>query len=196
MGVLEFKESSDAALINLEDADIFQRMCTGSLSALAVIYQRYGSMVYRLALRMLQNSSEAEDLTQEIFLEFWQRKNYDSTRGTVVVFLLTLTRSRALNRIKKNRSHQHRLIQWLSNRGLSVGNTPFENASLEELSGHVTQALKALPDKQRLVLEMAYYDGLSQSEITERLKIPIGTVKSQSRRGLLKLRQLLEDWIE
>lgn len=196
MGAWDFKQTSDAALINLDDADVFQRMCTGCLSALEVIYQRYSAVVYRLALRILQNPSEAEDLTQEIFLEFWRKKNYDATRGTILVFLLTLTRSRAINRIQKNRSHQHRLTQWLSDRYLSVGNTPFENASLEELSSQVTQALKALPDKQRLVLEMAYYDGLTQSEITERLKIPIGTVKSQSRRGLLKLRQLLEDWIE
>ena len=196
MGALEFKESSDAALINLDDADVFQKMCTGSLSALEVIYQRYGAVVYRLALRILHNSSEAEDLTQEVFLEFWRKKNYDSTRGTVIVFLLTLTRSRALNRIKKNRCHQRRLTQWLSDRHALTSNAPFENASLEELSDQMTQALKTLPDKQRLVLEMAYYDGLSQSEITERLKIPLGTVKSQSRRGLLKLKQLLEDWIE
>ena len=195
MGAFDFVKSSDATLTHLEDADVFQVMRTGSLSALEILYKRYGEVVYRLALRILGNSHEAEDLTQEVFLEFWRKQKYDPARGTVIVFLLTMTRSRALNRLRKNRSHQERLTQWLSDRSLLSDNAPFENASLEELSIQVKNALNALPTNQRLVLEMAYYDGLSQSEITKRLKLPIGTVKSQSRRGLLKLRHLLQDWI-
>lgn len=191
----EYRQSPDRALTDLEDGEIFQIMRSGSLSALEILYRRYGEAVYRLALRILGDSQEAEDLTQEIFLEFWRKQTYDPARGTVLVFLLTMTRTRAINRIKKNRSHQDRLAQWLRERQRPSGNVPFENASLQELSAQMTQALDALPPRQRLVLEMAYYEGLSQSEITERLKIPLGTVKSQSRRGLLRLRQLLQDWI-
>ncbi|MEM1310043.1 MAG: sigma-70 family RNA polymerase sigma factor [Cyanobacteria bacterium P01_H01_bin.153] len=196
MAALDFEASSDTALGNLEDADVFQVMRTGNLSALEILYQRYGEGVYRLALRILGNTQDAEDLTQEIFLEFWRKQGYDPARGTVIVFLLTMTRSRALNRIKKDRSGLYRLLHWQRDRSRPAKNVPFENATLEELSEQVKKALQALPDKQRLVLEMAYYDGLSQSEITQRLNIPMGTVKSQSRRGLLKLRQQLEDWIK
>ena len=195
MRAFEFTKPPSTTLNHLEDADVFQVMRRGSLSALEILYQRYGAAVYRLALRIVGNCQEAEDLTQDVFLEFWRQQTYDPDRGTVLVFLLTMTRSRALNRLKKNRSHRDRLTKWLSDRPLSSKNTPFENTSLEELSTQVTAALKTLPDKQRRVLEMAYYDGLSQSEITEHLNLPIGTVKSQSRRGLLKLRQLLQDWI-
>lgn len=195
MRVFEFIKPADTTLTYLEDDDVFQVMRRGSLSALAILYKRYGGAVYRLALRILGNCQEAEDLTQDIFLEFWRQQTYNPDRGTVLVFLLTMTRSRALNRLQKNRSHRDRLTQWLSERPLSSQNVPFENTSLEELSAQVTAALNTLPAKQRRVLEMAYYDGLSQSEITERLDLPIGTVKSQSRRGLLKLRTLLQDWI-
>ncbi|MEM9117742.1 MAG: sigma-70 family RNA polymerase sigma factor [Cyanobacteria bacterium P01_F01_bin.56] len=196
MGAFEFIKPADTTLNQLEDADVFQVMSRGSLSALEILYKRYGVAVYRLAFRILGNCQEAEDLTQDVFLEFWRRRAYNPDRGTILVFLLTMTRSRALNRLQKNRSHRDRLTQWLSDFSFSSHNAPFENTSLEELSAQMTAALNTLPVKQRRVLEMAYYDGLSQSEITQRLNLPIGTVKSQSRRGLLKLRQLLQDWID
>ncbi|MGF1461334.1 MAG: sigma-70 family RNA polymerase sigma factor [Leptolyngbyaceae cyanobacterium] len=192
---LQQMKSSEVTSTHVEDADVFQAMRSGSLSALETLYQRYGEAVYRLALRMLGNIQEAEDITQDIFVELWQKSSYDPTRGSMIVFLLTMTRSRVLNRLKRNHAHKVRLTQWLKEPQTSSRDTPFENASLEELSVQVTNALKALPDSQRLVLEMAYYDGLSQSEITKRLNIPIGTVKSQSRRSLLKLRKLLQDWM-
>lgn len=194
--VFELKPSSSTALTDLEDAEIVQVMRSGCLTALSILYQRYGKVVYRLALRILKNSDEAEDLTQDVFLTFWQTASYDPTRGTVVVFLLTMTRSRALNRIKRCKSHDQRLLRWERMRSPNPHSAPFENATLEDLSGCVSRAMEALPDNQRRVLEMAYYDGLSQSEITQRLNLPLGTVKTRSRLGLLKLRQLLKDWME
>lgn len=194
--VFELKASSETALTGLEDAEIVQVMRSGCLTALSILYQRYGTAVYRLALRILKNAAEAEDLTQDVFLTFWQTANYDPTRGTVVVFLLTMTRSRALNRIKRYKSHNQRLLQWQQTRSPGTHTAPFENATLDALSEQVSEALEALPDNQRRVLEMAYYDGLSQSEITQRLNLPLGTVKTRSRLGLLKLRQLLKDWMD
>lgn len=190
------KDASKVTLIDLEDAEVFQVMRAGCLSALEILYKRYGEAVYRLALRILGSVQEAEDLTQEVFLTFWRTQTYDPTRGTMVVFLLTMTRSRALNRLKQMRSHHQRLLRWQQDWACRGGDLPFENATLEEISTQVSKALKALPESQRLVLEMAYYDGLSQSEITQRLKIPLGTVKSQSRRGLLRLRNLLKDCLD
>ena len=187
---------SSVASTDNEDIKVIQAMRSGDLSALRILYKRYGEAVYRLALRILGNSHEAEDLTQEVFLKFWRAETYDAARGSVLVFLLTMTRSRAINRLKQVQSQQKLLHQWQHNRSPNAPNPPLENASLKELSHHVSEALQALPDSQRQVLEMAYYDGLSQSEITEQLKIPLGTVKTRSRQGLLKLRQRLQDWIE
>jgi len=107
-----------------------------------------------------------------------------------------MTRSRAINRLNQVKSKQKLLQRWQHNQSPNSPNAPLENASLTELSHHVSEALQALPDNQRQVLEMAYYGGLSQSEITEQLKIPLGTVKTRSRQGLLKLKQLLKDWME
>ncbi|MEM9503860.1 MAG: sigma-70 family RNA polymerase sigma factor [Cyanobacteria bacterium P01_E01_bin.43] len=197
MGVSECQNTTTStALMTLADAEIAQAVSRGNLSALAILYRRYGSAVYRLACRILGSVDEAEDLTQEVFLAFWQGQGYDPSRGTVVVFLLTLTRSRALNRLKQVKAQQQRHWQWQQNQAPNSVRIPFENASLEELAQQVSEALTGLPDGQRRVLEMAYYDGLSQSEITKRLNLPLGTVKTRSRLGLLKLRELLKGWIE
>jgi RNA polymerase sigma-70 factor (ECF subfamily) len=188
--------SANMALTDYADIELLQALRSGNLAALKVFYHRYGEGVYRLALRMLGNAHEAEDLTQEVFLAFWRKNTYDPTRGSMLVFLLTMTRSRAINRLSQMRSQQKLLQRWQQNRPTNVTNAPLENASLTELSHHVSEALQALPDNQRQVLELAYYSGLSQSEITEQLNIPLGTVKTRSRQGLLKLRQLLKDWVE
>jgi RNA polymerase sigma-70 factor, ECF subfamily len=191
-----FAGSSNMALTDHDDATVIQAMRSGDLAALQVLYQRYGEGVYRLALRMLGNLHEAEDLTQEVFLTFWRKETYNPNRGSVLVFLLTMTRSRAINRLNQVKSKQKLLQRWHHHQSPNASNLPLENASLSELSHHVLEALQHLPDNQRQVLEMAYYEGLSQSEITKQLNIPLGTVKTRSRQGLLKLRQLLKDWVE
>ncbi|MBW4645075.1 MAG: sigma-70 family RNA polymerase sigma factor [Goleter apudmare HA4340-LM2] len=179
-----------------DDVTIVQAMKIGDLAALKVLYRRHGEGVFRLALRMLGNTHEAEDLTQEVFLSFWRKGAYDPSRGSVLVFLLTMTRSRAINRLNQVKSKQKLLQRWQQHQMPNTPNLPLEKASLEELSDHVSEALQQLTDTQRQVLEMAYYEGLSQSQITEQLNIPLGTVKTRSRQGLLKLRQFLKDWVE
>jgi RNA polymerase sigma-70 factor, ECF subfamily len=196
MQSVRFTGSSNMALADHEDATVIQAMRSGDLAALKVLYNRYGEAVYRLALRILGNNHEAEDVTQEIFLTFWRTETYDPSRGSLLVFLLTMTRSRAINRLNQMRAQRKLLQRWQHNHSPIMRNAPLENASLTELSHHVLEALQALPNSQRQVLEMAYYEGLSQSEITEHLKIPLGTVKTRSRQGLLKLRQLLKDWVK
>ena len=178
------------------DAEVFQALKSGNLSALGILYDRYGEVVYRLALRLLASTQEAEDLTQEVFLTFWRSCNYDPKRGSMIVFLTTMTRSRALNRLRQARSQQQLLQKWQRNCPNDSLNVPMENAFLTEISLIVNQAMQELPENQRQVLEMAYFDGLSQSEITDKLNIPLGTVKTRSRQALLKLRQLLKDLVE
>ncbi len=184
-------------LFKQTDAELFHALCDGDNQALAIFYDRYGEPVYRLSLRLLGNTQEAEDLTQEIFLAFWQKGAFNPQRGSLLTFLLILTRSRAIDCLRKRQSQQRVLERWGKNLAEDINYAcPMEMASIKEISEKVRLALGELPEPQRQALEMAYYEGMSQSEITNLLQIPLGTVKTRSRSGLLKLRQLLKDLVE
>jgi RNA polymerase sigma-70 factor, ECF subfamily len=175
------------------DIDVFQALKAGNPDALGIIYDRYGALVYRLALRILANKQEAEDLTQDIFISLTRNCSYDGKRGTMYTFLMVLTRSRAIDRIRKTRSQQQSLQKWSHLVTEQSPDNLMDKATNLEISGLVREALKTLPEKQRQVLEMAYYDGQSQSEIAKNLETPLGTVKSWARQGLLGMRKILKD---
>ena len=179
------------------DAELFRALKAGQSSALGVLYDRYASLVYKLAIRILANPQEAEDLTQEIFLTLWRSGKYNPDRGSLGSFLTTLTRSRAIDKLR-SRSTSLKFLQKLSQMMMTEtpAPTPFESASLSQRSQYVRDALAQLPDNKRQVLEMAYYEGLSQSEIAKQLNIPLGTIKTWARQALLKLRQNLKDLTE
>lgn len=178
------------------DAEVFQALRAGECYGMAILYDRYGELVYRLGLRILCNPQEAEDLTQEVFLLLNRTVAYDPKRGSMCAFLLTITRTRAIDRLRKGRSQQQFLQKWGRIEPVVSLSTPMENAASIEVSSRVKDALSTLPDSQRQILEMAYYDGHSQSEISQNLDIPLGTVKTRSRQGLLKLRNILKDLVE
>ncbi len=184
------------SLSNQTEAELFQALQAGDLSALSAIYDRYGEAVYRLALRILGNTSEAEDLTQEIFLAFWRSAKYDPNRGKMLIYLLTMTRSRAINRLHQKSSQQKLLQRCQRSIPTQTESNLMEKVSLGEVSQLISKALEEIPENQQQVLKMAYYEGLSQSEITEQLNIPLGTVKTRTRQGLLKLRKLLKDLVD
>ena len=192
-----FSGSFKPMLADESDLQVLTALRQGDTTALGIVYDRYGAAVYRLALRMLANSTEAEDLTQEVFLAFWRGVDkYDPDRGTLLVFLLTITRSRALNRFKQQGSQQN-LQQRVGNYLPRTNTNPgMEAVTLTELRERMGSALQALPIAQKQVLEMGYYQGKSQSEIAQELDLPLGTVKTRSRQGLLKLRQFLQDLVE
>jgi len=171
-------------------------MSQGQIKALDILYDRYSRLVYSIAYRILNSSEEAEDITQDVFLTLWRRNNYDPARGSLSSFLTTLTRSRAIDRLR-SKNARLRVVQRLQGivRSDSGSPSPLEQASIGERSQMIRTALSQLSESERQVLEIAYYEGLSQSEIAERLDIPLGTVKSRSRQGLLKLRQRLQDYV-
>jgi RNA polymerase sigma-70 factor, ECF subfamily len=176
------------------DLVVVNALQAGDDQALAEIYDRYGLMVYRLALKILQNETDAEDLTQEVFVTFWQGSNkYAVQRGALSTFLLLVTRSRALNKLRQSKSRQKLVEQYGHNSPRETLATGLDTAYLENLTDRMGTALANIPPEQRQTLEMAYYGGLSQSSIAEQLNIPLGTVKTRSRQGLLKLKKLLED---
>jgi RNA polymerase sigma-70 factor, ECF subfamily len=179
------------------DTELFLALKARQHAALEILYDRYVGLVYRLAQRILNNTQEAEDLTQEIFLNFWRNPTYNPDRGSLSTFLTTITRSRGIDRLRSRGSKNRFLQRWsqvMTNESSSL--TPFETASLLQRSEYLIDALAKLPDRQRQVLELAYYDGLSQSEIATRLNIPLGTVKTWSRQGLLNLRNNLQALLE
>ena len=190
-------DSSHTNQLLQTDAELFGALKAGQSSALGTLYDRYASLVYRLALRILANPQEAEDLTQEIFLTLWRSGNYNPARGSLSSFLTVMTRSRAIDKIRSRGTNLKFLQRWSQAMVAETPPpTPFEAASLSQRSHYVRHALVQLPEKQRQVLELAYYDGLSQSEIAKQLDIPLGTIKTWARQGLLNLRKNLRDFIE
>jgi len=174
------------------DAELLAALAVDQASALGALYDRYAGLVYGLAMKILRAPSEAEDLTQEIFLTFCTQCDYDPARGSLSGFLVTLTRSRAIDKIRARTRRTRFLDHW----GEAVipddpVASPFEELSIAECSERVRAALADLPETQRRVLEMAYYRGLSQSEIAAELETPLGTVKSWARKGLFSLRESL-----
>ncbi len=180
------------------DEAVFAAFIGGDKSALGVLYDRYGLLVYRLIYRMLNNSQESEDLTQEIFLSLQVKTKFDPERGSFYTYLMMLTRSRTIDRLRSKRS-QGRFWQNIGKLTDSIeqqkSDSPMDIVSTKERSALVKNALQDLAPNQRQVLELSYYEGLSQSEIAKRLNIPLGTVKTHSRRGLLQLRKNLHNLV-
>ncbi|PMB40259.1 RNA polymerase subunit sigma [Fischerella thermalis CCMEE 5330] len=185
--------SNSQDLQNATDEALFVALKNGDSEALSVLFHRHGRLVYGLALKILANSQEAEDLTQEIFLTLWRKASSNPECRFFVRYLVTITRSRAIDKLRA-RTRQLKLVeQW----GQTMTNeatpqpTPVEQATFAERSGRIYDALAQLPEKQRQVIELAYNQGLSQSEIAQKIDIPLGTVKTCTRQGLLKLKRIL-----
>jgi len=176
------------------DLELFSAITQNQLKALNILYDRYGKLVYTIAFRVVNNVEEAEDITQEAFLKLWQQSDiYKPERGSLSNFLAMLTRSRSIDRMRSRKSHRQRLHHWQTTLHPPLpGNAPLESATLEERATLVKEALQQLSEAERKVLETAYYDGLSQSEIAKHAELPLGTVKSRSRQALKKLRAILK----
>jgi RNA polymerase sigma-70 factor, ECF subfamily len=174
------------------DFDLLCSLRDGQVDALGNLYDRYSRLVYGLAYKILGNSEEAEDITQEVFLTLWRRDSYNPSRGSLSSFLTTMTRSRSIDKLRSRGTRLRFLQRWQGFVKNEAVATPLDHASMGERSQLVRDAMLQLPESERLILEIAYYEGLSQSEIAKRLNIPLGTVKTRSRQGLLKLRQTLQ----
>jgi len=158
------------------------------------LYDTYAGPVYRLALRLCGNSSEAEDLCHDVFVRFWRQDRYEPSRGPLLPYLLLLTRSMAINRINQRKNRWHLVKRWSQQLFPAGGPDPQARAEANDLAERVRTALETIPANQRQVLEMAYYEGLSQTAISEKLQQPLGTIKTRSRQGLIRLRELLIDF--
>jgi RNA polymerase sigma-70 factor (ECF subfamily) len=161
-------------------------------SALAALYERHAKRVFALARAILGCREEAEDLTQEVFVSVCEPTLYDRTRGTVGAFLLTMTRSRAIDRLRRRRRWARLVETWHEATPTAAPRSPLDDVSGRRTAELVRAVLSELPSAQRRVLELAYYEGLSQSEIASDLATPLGTVKTLSRRALMTLGRALQ----
>ncbi len=178
-------------LAQLPDEALVARMALGDEPALAELYDRFGGVAYRLAVRVLRDRVLAEDAVQDAFLGAWRTAAaFDSTRGTVSTWLMTLVHRRAVDLVRRE---DRRRTDVLDDAPIASHETTDEEAAVREERRRVQSALAQLPSDQREALELAYYGGLTQSELAERLGVPLGTVKSRMFAGLGKLRDLLAE---
>ena len=180
---------------NQTDADLYLALREGQTAALGILYDRHARLVYGLALKTLSNAQAAEDLTQDIFLNLTRSTSYDPQRASLRTFLGILTRSRAIDRIRSRSTALSNLERLKTDYNSDTSQSPFDHVFQTEQSQEVKTALAQLSESEQQLLQMAYYEGLSQSEIAERLNVPLGTVKTRTRRSLLKLRQILTAYI-
>jgi RNA polymerase sigma-70 factor (ECF subfamily) len=168
-----------------DDTALMVSVAGGDKDGLARLYDRYAPLLTAVAIRMLGSRREAEDLVHDVFLEVWRQSgDYDAARGTVRTWILMRMRSRALDRRKS--VHNSR-VDALDERHV-VESVVDEDATLAADRGRVRRALAGLPDEQRAVLQLAYFEGLSSQEIAERVGIPVGTVKSRVAAAMARLR--------
>jgi RNA polymerase sigma-70 factor (ECF subfamily) len=178
------------------DAELVRRMAAGDEAALGVLYDRWVRLVHSLALHLLRDAREAEEVVEETFWQAWrQADRYDGARGAVSTWLTTIARSRSYDRMRAGRRAREEPWSDLAATDLeqllpdeSAGGDPQVAAEEAERRSRVRGALAELPPEQREVLELAYFGGLSQTEIAERTKQPLGTVKTRVRLALEKLR--------
>jgi RNA polymerase sigma-70 factor, ECF subfamily len=188
-------QSSFDNLSSATDETLFVAIKNGDSTALSILFNRHSRLVYGLALKILGNSQEAEDITQEIFLTLWRKASSNPDCRFFVRYLVTITRSRAIDKIR-SRTRQTKLVERWGQTMISEATpepTPVEQASFAERSTRIYNALLELPEKQRQVVELAYKEGLSQSEIARKINLPLGTVKTCTRQALLKLKRILLD---
>ena len=180
------------------DRSCMNRVRAGDMRALEELYDRYSGLLYSAALRILGRAADAEEVLQEAWLQAWNRaETYDAARGAVPAWLLTIVRSRAIDRLRSRASRQ-RVEQAMAERPPEQRiEEPPATVSQRQLQERVVGALAELLPQQRQVIELAYFGGLSQSEIAAQLSAPLGTVKSWTRQGLMRLRDLLpeEEWV-
>lgn len=181
------------------DRELIEAVRRREASALGSLYDRYGSTVFPVCLRILRDRSEAEEVLGDVFHELWNRpESFDPSRGNLPAFLVLLARSRSIDRL---RSKKRREAVVVSSDRESTGvagepvdraeTSPLENAMLAQRRSRIRAAMGVLAPEVREVVELAFYSDLSHGEISRELQQPLGTVKGRIRNGLIRLRDAL-----
>jgi RNA polymerase sigma factor (sigma-70 family) len=173
------------------DEELLDAVASGDDGALAALYDRFGRVAYGLAYRILRDQALAEDAVQEGFLAVWRSaQSYQRERSKAATWILTLVHRRAVDLVRRE---DRRRTEALDLAQEPASESVDEEAGLRDRRLAVQAALQQLPDDQRQALELAYYGGYTQSELAERLGVPLGTIKSRMFAGLNRLRELVPE---
>jgi RNA polymerase sigma-70 factor, ECF subfamily len=181
------------------DHELIGRIAAGDEQALGEVYDRHGGMAYSLACAIVRDAADAEEVVADAFAQLWRTAgSFEVGRGSVAAWLATITRSRALDRLRSRKRGARTLERAAADdaEGLALPvsvpqEPPDQQAEQHETRTLVRKCLAGLPELQRQAIELAYFSGLSQSEVATRLDEPLGTVKTRIRTGMQKLRQVL-----
>jgi RNA polymerase sigma-70 factor (ECF subfamily) len=184
---------------SVKPSALLPAVARGDVAAFEELYDRYSSTLYALLIRILANAEDAQEVLQETFVKSWtSAKMFDALRGSEVAWLISIARSRGIDRLRARRirldreDEAGREISTVS--GFVDRTSGADKAIQSEQTVAVRGALAELPDAQRRALELAYFEGLSQSEIAARLSEPLGTVKTRMQLGMKKLRDRLQEY--
>lgn len=173
------------------DQELAARLQRGDVQAVEGLFNRFGGLAYGLAYRMLSDAAAAEDVVQEAFLLVWRNaRTFDASRGSLRSWLLTIVRHKAVDRLRRARARPQSSLETVDRP--VVGPDLWQAVSSDLTREDVRQAFAELPEAQRQTIELAYFGGYTHTEIAERMKVPLGTVKGRMRIGLEKMRSFLQ----
>jgi RNA polymerase sigma-70 factor (ECF subfamily) len=179
------------------ELELIARVARRERAAFEELYTRYANILYATALKFLKEDADAQDVVQDVFIQIWDKaKLYDPAKGKPLTWALTMTRNRSIDRIRaiQRRTRLRDDFQAETFVGESEGiREALTGVDASEKAQILRAAVNKLSAQQREIVELAYFSGLTQSEIAERLGEPLGTVKARARRGLMKLKELLSD---
>ena len=184
------------------DLELIEAIRAGDENAFESFYERYGSLVYAVCLRVLAHTADAEETSIDVFWEIWHKpERYDKQRGSVLSYLLVLARSRAIDRRRSRASHASVQVPGQGEDGegqreptvQATTPEPAEAVGLREQQRQVVEALGSLSPAQRQALELSFFEGLSHQQIAQQLDQPLGTVKTRIRQGIIQLRDGLRN---
>jgi len=181
--------------LDVEDLELHRRLCEGDREAFDELYRRYGPTAYGVAYRLTGQRVLAQDVVHDAFMALWRAPEaFDPARGAFRTFFLSLVHHRAVDTVRREeriRKRTERAANLEPVAGEDVAEGVVDLASIRERRREVREALATLPAEQRKVLEMAYFDGMTQARIAEELSIPLGTVKTRTLAAMRKLRRAL-----
>lgn len=179
----------------MDDLELMERVSAREQGALAALYDRHSASVKGVCLRILRDHAEADEATCDVFIEVWERSSrFDRERGHPLAYLMNLARSRAIDRLR-SRGRRERIFAVKDGPEASEGQdpaSPLADTMTAEMRRKLETALAGLQPGQKRALELAYFDGMSHSEIAAALGEPLGTVKTRIRQGLLRMRESLD----
>ena len=189
----------DPALQLEAEIALLRQIAQGDHASLAELYDRFSGVLFSVAYRVLNNQEAAEDVLQDVFIQIWEKAPlYDPSRGKPMTWAITLTRNKAIDRLRST-VRRNRLGDDLEREAQSQDQfddrSSFDALASEDRGKLVREAMQKLPKDQREAIGLAFFSSLTQTEIAERLNVPLGTIKARIRRGMLRLRDVLSSKI-